>query len=847
MLESEILTHNPQNIDLWKQSISSVCELAKSIVWLREECGQMLCSAVRKLASKESADEFVCPCLSQLKDHGLVKTPEGVALWLTVQSTFSNFENYPSGQWAHDHPLHRENKHHLIAAMKEHSLEAAPETNGEKLKTGFWQQSVHFSWSLVLARSIALHEEPNQASDIHHFNNVWSDLVDYSLLSEKSSVERKSWGLQLFSEFVISAPPSIVPTLFSRNVVHCVIEHRGNEQKLLHRSVTEALKKMKTRAVSDPTLATDMIIGLMGKGKNIFFDKLTKSKTMQDLFALADPDGLVQLTKIFDSLIIDQSGKELNTANSARQICSDLLLGAIRGRQKAFFEDEASSKCVGKVLELFLRHAYLVPKDVNSSIAPKPELSNDSRTMFHSRLSSCLNHILSLKPSNPSRWPWFAVHKIHSHTKASKPYQLSLEAEKSILKSLKQYYKTAESIESLASGRHNSEEAFALFFELSLLQSYSGDAEAIALLEEIQSCYIAIKSDHAPAATFDQLVEVFLTLLSKPSTLFKATVEHVFVAIAGGISAEGILSLTDILQKPESLAGRDELFDQVSYGEDEDEDSDVEVVDASDRSSEDGGDKSSVVSNDASDEELARFEESLAAALKTSKPSAEEDSGSDDEPMDDDQMEALEPHLAKIFHERQLLKNRSKEKKEAREVVINLKRRVLDLVSIYVKQQYSNPLCLNTILPLLRLLRTTHEKSLETKTSEALKLLYATCTKNKSLPSPTDTEDAWSIVETIHEEVRKDGSKVHGAACSRASLFVLKCLVGNDAAAYSRAVEVYASTQRAWFADQSVVVQPTFFTEWISWSVEMRRQRGSSSKATPAAAAGAAAPAAPVA
>jgi DNA polymerase phi len=649
-------------------------------------------------------------------------------------------------------------------------------------------------------------------------------------------VERKSWAFQLFSELVASAPLNVVPTLFSRNFIRCTIEHRGNEQKLLYKSVTEALKKIRARAVVDPTLASDMIIGLMGKGKNIFFDKLTKSKTLQDLFALVDGDGLSKLTKMFDSLIIDQSGKELNTASSARQVCSDLLLWAIRGRRKDFFENEAASKCVGKVLEVFIRHAYLLPKDATSTIAPKPELTSESRAMFHARLNSSLNHILSMKLSNPSHWPWFAVHKIHSLTKASKPYQLHLQAEKSILKSLKQYYRTAESIqESLQSSQNGTEQAFALFFELSLLQAYSGDAEAIALLEEIESCYATIKAGDTPAASFDQLVDVLLSLLSKPSTLFKATAEHVFVAIASGISAEGIQSLTDILQKPESLAGRDELFDQEPNDANEDEDSDVEEADASEDSSEDGGDKSSVISNDASDEELARFEESLAAALKTSKPSGAEASGSDDESMDDDQMLALEPHLANIFKERQLLKNKSKEKKNAREVVLNFKRRVLDLLAIYIKQQCANPLSLSVILPLIRLLRTTREKSLETKASEVLKSYYSTCAKTKSAPSPADAEATWSMVKEIHEEVQKNASKVHDAACSRASLFALRCLgAGDGGAAYDRAVDLYTATQRAWFSDLKITVQPTFFTEWISWSIEMRRLRGSSKSAATA-------------
>jgi hypothetical protein len=91
------------------------------------------------------------------------------------------------------------------------------------------------------------------------------------------------------------------------------------------------------------------------------------------------------------------------------------------------------------------------------------------------------------------------------------------------------------------------------------------------------------------------------------------------------------------------------------------------------------------------------------------------------------------------------------------------------------------------------------------------------------------------MVKEIHEEVQKNASKVHDAACSRASLFALRCLgAGDGGAAYDRAVDLYTATQRAWFSDLKITVQPTFFTEWISWSIEMRRLRGSSKSAATA-------------
>jgi hypothetical protein len=92
--------------------------------------------------------------------------------------------------------------------------------------------------------------------------------------------------------------------------------------------------------------------------------------------------------------------------------------------------------------------------------------------------------------------------------------------------------------------------------------------------------------------------------------------------------------------------------------------------------------------------------------------------------------------------------------------------------------------------------------------------------------SSTSVTEAWQILADIHEEVRKDASKMHDNACSKASLFLAKVLLGADRGNYGKVLEVYAGTQREWFEKWgSVVIQPTFFTEWISWSTEARKMQ----------------------
>lgn len=854
-----------------------ISNLAKSLPWLREECGMVLCDSVGDLSKLPFGSFFVEACADNLKRSNLIKSPEGIALWLTIQAKFPNFEKFPHNIWAYDDPLHPQNIIELSKAMRE-QYEPKDGDGQENLKAGFWQQSVHFSWVLLLQTSITSSSE--EINQYKQFDDVWKSLVDgmsslqvtisplkpssnktnyYSegLFSEKSSLERRFWGLQLFSKLIPTVPVEVVRHMLSYNFIHNLVEHCSSNQKMLHEASKDCLKKIRARAEMQPELSEFMISRLISKPGTPFFDRITKTKTLEEIFSSADGKNFSKILKTLEHVMINQQGLDKKGVENLRQAVADLILAAFKMKaKKSTIEDLESSSWILKTITMFLRWSYCIPRSpVSLEDTAYLEVSSDTRAVFHSRLSSLLGQLLSSRLSNISHWSWQAVKKLKSITKSSKPYRMALQPDDSITEIIDRAYSFAKGIEDFEQNASmpGFGRAMSLLFCLLLLQAYSGDTDAITELEDLNACYQPISSSQQSGMHFELLLEILLGLLSKPSALFRSIVEHVFTAISRSVTENALQSLVDILQTPESLVGQNDLFQTnpteneitaIGVVENDSElDSDVEMIDqtngssgiidnsldAEDKSDEEDSSDGKESSDDGEDdEELIQFNEKLAKVFRTSRVGDDDKSTneeSDDESMDDDQMMALDSQIVQVFRDRQIQTNKQKEKSVARQNVIAFKRRVLDLLSIYVRQETGNPLALRTLLPLLELIRTTKEKSLETKASDVLKLYYNTCSKNKEWPKPQDTGSTWEILRLIHSEAQKNGSKFHCSSCSRASLFVVRVLVSLDRKHYDKATEVYSTTQKTWFQKKSMVVQPTFFTEWISWSAEMRKQK----------------------
>ncbi len=225
------------------------------------------------------------------------------------------------------------------------------------------------------------------------------------------------------------------------------------------------------------------------------------------------------------------------------------------------------------------------------------------------------------------------------------------------------------------------------------------------------------------------------------------------------------------------------------------------------------------------DDELAAFDAKLAEASgirRSNQDTDAEDSSTSDEDMDDEQMEALDKHLEKVFQERKKLTSKKTEKKDARETIVNFKCRVLELLEIYVKQQHANLLTLTLLLPLLAVIRTTTSPLVSTKACNLMRECSLRC-KGNGLPTVTDIESMFERLSSVHIEAGKGASNAHGSACSQASLLLVRALVSQDREYLRRVVKVYASTQEKILFDSNCKVKTSFFTDWLNWCTSARK------------------------
>lgn len=259
--------------------------------------------------------------------------------------------------------------------------------------------------------------------------------------------------------------------------------------------------------------------------------------------------------------------------------------------------------------------------------------------------------------------------------------------------------------------------------------------------------------------------------------------------------------------------------------------SDVEIVDgesdsASDESEGEDEDEDEDEEDDDNEQNLAEFDAKLAAALGTHRADKdlEASDGSDDgSDMGDDDMEALDAQLVKVFQAREQASSKKKDKKDAKETMINFKNRVLDLLEIYVKKCYSNPLALDIIVPLLQLLRRSSVQQLVQKTATVLREYTRLC-KGPAVPKVESDEAVWGMLRDVHSEAMRSASGPHAASCSQASLLLVKVLVAHDKESVSGIVDIYADTRKKQLLSNKCHVQASFFSDWNSWCVSACKQ-----------------------
>lgn len=849
-IKSSVIFQPHASEETWSRVLDIIYEIAKKKPWLREECGWVLYGTSQTLKDGHHDTRFAQAIIDMLQQNGLTKTPEGIAIWLKIQADFPEVQ-FPVGVWPDANPLHRKKVPKLAKILKEAPPSTdTDEANGTVLQKGNWTSRIHFVWNVILAK-LTDNSHANGSgskSKTVALQDFWHQAVDENLFASSSSEERKYWGFLLFQQLFLNAPLKFLPSLFTANFKRCLVNQLASKDRYLHLAAEKSIKSIVKRVEAEPSSAFAALNAFLATSMdgNLSFDQVTKTKTLERLIALADDKTACHLVyELCNKLRQPVDQTELNAAARSQAI-ADQLVSLLKSRQNSESSKEPSSDVkdlTTHLLDVFVVHSYF---SMNSSVSERadilvPPILKKIQDMLRSRISACLSHIMSKFP-NPAYYIYHVACQIRAN-EADSALHSELDLAGPVGSSVSNAWMALEQVNRRLegdSGNKTSLEAFLLLYSLTIVQIYNGDVDAVGMLDELHSCFDLLMKDQAEDSQqgSEVLIEILLGFSAKPSQLFKRLTQQVFSAFASEVNSNGLQSMIKVLETKENLAGQDEMFEEedrdselsVATSSDNSDVEEVEMKDANDihpSANEDEVSEATSNSEEAEDEELAAFDAKLAQALKIKPATTDIDAASiasSSSDMTDSQMEALDVHIAQIFKERRNLgKNTSKktQQKDARESIVNFKCRVLELLEIFIKQQHKKPLALELLIPLLSVTRMTTSQQVSSKACNLVREFGRIC-KGKEMPEVDDAEAVFTLLREVHVEAMREASNAHASACSQASLFLVRLLVGLDREHLRKVVGIYAGTQEVLLMDPKCRVKMSFFTDWMNWCATAR-------------------------
>lgn len=309
---------------------------------------------------------------------------------------------------------------------------------------------------------------------------------------------------------------------------------------------------------TDPVLAvTGLECFLSSLHGQINFDPMSKSKIIEKMLPLVKDEYLRDLVKVFRAIIFEPGTQDQRTATFKRQYIADQLSNLVRSRHTqhdSISTHSDTSMGIQGILSLFINFAYFIPMaDLEPSVPlAHPPISDASRKMFRSRIYSCLTHLIS-KSANPPFFAYHVVSTIRMKEELNEGYVIAIDAYETVEPTVQEAWKVLTKIHLKEELSNTAKKpllsAFKLLYSLTILQVYNFDADAVNLLQELKECYgtlVKHKNNNKAQGYSDILVEIILSLVAKPSLLFRLLGQQVFSAFVSKISRIGLESMVKV-------------------------------------------------------------------------------------------------------------------------------------------------------------------------------------------------------------------------------------------------------------------------------------------------------------
>lgn len=286
------------------------------------------------------------------------------------------------------------------------------------------------------------------------------------------------------------------------------------------------------------------------------------------------------------------------------------------------------------------------------------------------------------------------------------------------------------------------------------------------------------------------VVEILLSLFSQPSLLMRQVSKSVFARICPHMTKRALQLILDVLD-PEEDPNKESNVEIMEESNKKEKPSvemdDEESDDSSDDSLEDGDAEAKDNEEEEKDPEDVdeNFRQQLMTAFKAANALDTDDSDAD---VDDETMMALDENISVLFAEQKKRIQAKKDEKERirKEKILrrDFKTKVLDLIEVFLKKQPENPLVFDIIEPLLSVIEQSmssdtnqQEQDFLRKTAHIFK--NDLCAAKRYCKNASDIkEDLHAMLERLVQRACKQNDPSLALFSFSASMYIFKVLRG---------------------------------------------------------------------
>ena len=356
----------------------------------------------------------------------------------------------------------------------------------------------------------------------------------------------------LFQQCVQKTSSDQTLPLFKENFLRSLTNHASSPDHNLYVIAQKSLSSILSKADIDPSSAPVLVEGLLRAVGHTKFDKLIRTKHVGKLITSIETTALRTILDNLDRSILDPQLGDEGLAAARRTSIADALVATFRLRsvQKGWQPDEDS--CEFRIfLILFIRASFESTSTMdNTQVIPRPPISADSHKMLAKKLNTCITAVLvqSKEPLKFFDGILAAVHALEAQHGNEMIKNLCSAIALSEIQRAQAHQTTSKNAEVEPTGSRFSK-AFNLLFAVTIIQARLDDEDAVNLLRDLNEWAENLKLTGG-SESFERLVEILLTIVSKPSLFGRKLVAHIFPDCTSSVTQAGLNTLFKVCIDP---------------------------------------------------------------------------------------------------------------------------------------------------------------------------------------------------------------------------------------------------------------------------------------------------------